>query len=217
MARTAGSQAGVRERRDPRVTARGRGLAPTGRLAATLLARPGRALGVDAAALQTAPAQSIRDPGDVAALASGPPGRHRPGTPPRGADVATVPVGAGRGDCGVRLLPCRHGLAQAPVCIVHDGAGDPPGSCPRRHGRTRPERGWPNRPATCSCTSRTALSRSSLGSSSATETRSSPTPSMRSSPPRPSESCGRLCVRRERMPSPNAGSAPYVVSCSTGC
>ena len=30
-------------------------------------------------------------------------------------------------------------------------------------------------------------------------------------------SCGRLCVRRERMRSPNAGSAPYVVSCSTGC
>jgi putative transposase len=32
-----------------------------------------------------------------------------------------------------------------------------------------------------------------------------------------SESCGRLCLRRERMRSPNAGSAPYVVSCSTGC
>src|SRR5918995_2931054 len=60
------------ERRDPGVTARGRGLAPTGRPAATLLAGPGRALGVDAAALQTAPTQSIRDPGDVAALASGP-------------------------------------------------------------------------------------------------------------------------------------------------
>jgi hypothetical protein len=48
------------------------GLAPTGRPAATLLAGPGRALGVVAAALQTAPTQSIRDPGDVAALASGP-------------------------------------------------------------------------------------------------------------------------------------------------
>jgi hypothetical protein len=40
--------------------------------AATLLAGPGRALGVVWAALQTAPTQSIRDPGDVAALASGP-------------------------------------------------------------------------------------------------------------------------------------------------
>src|SRR4029453_10453034 len=72
LARTAGSQAGVQERRDPRVTARGRGLAPTGRPAATFLAGPGRALGVDSAALQTAPTQSIRDPGDVPALAWGP-------------------------------------------------------------------------------------------------------------------------------------------------
>jgi putative transposase len=55
-------RAGVQERRDPRVTARGRGLAPTGRPAATLLAGPGRALGVVWAALQTAPTQSIRDP-----------------------------------------------------------------------------------------------------------------------------------------------------------
>src|SRR6266542_6785530 len=72
LACTAGPQAGVQERRDPRVTARGGGLAPTGRPATTLLAGPGRALGVDAAALQTAPTPSIRDPADVAALASGP-------------------------------------------------------------------------------------------------------------------------------------------------
>src|SRR6266498_3662663 len=72
LARTAGPQAGVQGRRDPRGTARGRGLAPTGHPAATLLAGPGCALGVDAAALQTAPTPSIRDPGDVAALASGP-------------------------------------------------------------------------------------------------------------------------------------------------
>src|SRR6266498_5047230 len=71
LARTARPRAGIQERRDPRATARGRGLAPTGRPAATLLAGPGRGLGVDAAALQTAPTPSIRDPGDVAALASG--------------------------------------------------------------------------------------------------------------------------------------------------
>ena len=32
-----------------------------------------------------------------------------------------------------------------------------------------------------------------------------------------SGSCGRPCVRRERTRSPNAGSARYVVNCSTGC
>jgi hypothetical protein len=84
--------AGVQERRDPRATARGRGLEPTGRPATTLLAGPGRALGADAAAIQTASMPSIRDPGDAAALASGagqtpltqphsPPGR--PSTAPK--------------------------------------------------------------------------------------------------------------------------------------
>src|SRR4029453_14644564 len=72
LARTAGSQAGVPESRDPRVTARGRGLGPTGPPAETPRAGPGRLLGIDSAALQTPPTQSIRDPGDVAALASGP-------------------------------------------------------------------------------------------------------------------------------------------------
>ncbi len=43
------------------------------------------------------------------------------------------------------------------------------------------------------------------------------TPSMRSSPRSASEPCRRRYGRRERMRSPNAGSAPYVVSCSTGC
>ena len=70
LARAAGPRADVQERRDPRAATRGRGLAPTGRPAATLLAGPRCALGVDAAALQTAPTPSIRDPGDAAALAS---------------------------------------------------------------------------------------------------------------------------------------------------
>jgi hypothetical protein len=273
---TTGSPAGVQERRDPRVTARGRGLGPTGRPAATLLAGPGRALGVDAAALQTAPTPSIRDPGTLLRwhgdrvrrhwtqphrppgrpstapelgrlilpmaaanptwgyrriqgehparvhdraeyrVAGSPTGRHRPGTPPRGADLATVPVGAGRGDGGVRLGSCRHGLAQAPVGIVHDGAVDPPGSCLGRDGE--PDRAWvaqqtrnllmdfADRPEQVKfkflIRDRDAKLTDTFDAIFASEA---------------SESCGRLCVHRERMRAPNAGSAPYGVSCSTGC
>jgi hypothetical protein len=51
LARAAGPPAGVQERRDPRATARGRGLAPTGRPAATLLAGPGHPFGMGVARL----------------------------------------------------------------------------------------------------------------------------------------------------------------------
>jgi hypothetical protein len=62
-----------------------------------------------------------------------------------------------------------------------------------------------------------AAASSSSGSCCATGTPPSPTPSMRSSPPRASGSCGRPCGLRERTPSPSAGSPRSVVSCWTGC
>ncbi len=53
-------------------------------------------------------------------------GRHRPGAAPRRADLAAVPVRPSRGHPGVRLLPRRHGAAQAPVCAVRDRGLKPP-------------------------------------------------------------------------------------------
>jgi hypothetical protein len=70
LARIAGPRADVQERRDPRAATRGRGLAPTGRPAPPLLAGPRRALGAGPAAPHAAPPPSIRDAGEVAALAS---------------------------------------------------------------------------------------------------------------------------------------------------
>ena len=73
LARTAGSSAGIQERRDPRLAPRGRGLAPTTQPTTLLLARPGRPRGVDPPPLpKAASAPSIRDARDIAALASGP-------------------------------------------------------------------------------------------------------------------------------------------------
>jgi hypothetical protein len=72
LARAAGPPAGVQERRDPRVTARGRGLAPTGRPAATLLAGPGHPFGIDSAPVGAASTPSVRDARDVAAVAPRP-------------------------------------------------------------------------------------------------------------------------------------------------
>src|SRR5215211_3193040 len=72
LARTAGPSAGTQERRDPRLAPRGRGLAPTSQPTTLLLARPGRPRGVDPPPTKAASAPSIRDAGDIAALASGP-------------------------------------------------------------------------------------------------------------------------------------------------
>src|SRR5215216_4771427 len=72
LARTAGPSAGTQERRDPRLAPRGRGLAPTSQPTTLLLARPGRPRGVDPPPPKAASAPSIRDAGDIAALASGP-------------------------------------------------------------------------------------------------------------------------------------------------
>src|SRR5829696_8131167 len=58
-------------------------------------------------------------------------GRYRPGTASRGLDLAAVPVRAGQGDPGLRLLPRRHGATQAPVRAVCDRAWHPPGPYPR--------------------------------------------------------------------------------------
>src|SRR4029453_15931425 len=60
------------------------------------------------------------------------PGWHRPGAAPFRADVAAVPVRAGRGHLGVRLLPRRHGAAHAPVRAVRNGTLQPPRPRPGR-------------------------------------------------------------------------------------
>src|SRR6266536_5740272 len=70
LAHIAGPRAGVQERRAPRPPTPGGGAAPAGRPATPLLARPRRAVGADPAAPQAAPKPSLRDAGDVAALAS---------------------------------------------------------------------------------------------------------------------------------------------------
>src|SRR4029453_2871552 len=59
LARAAGPPAGVQERRDPRVTARGRGLAPTGHPAATLWVPVIRFMSCDLRILMDQPAESI--------------------------------------------------------------------------------------------------------------------------------------------------------------
>ncbi|SRR6266545_95230 len=121
---------------------------------------PGRALGVDAAALRTAPTPTIRDPGDVAALASRPGVRrhwtqpHRPpGRPSRAPELrrlilrmaAENPTWGYRRIQGeltrlgytiapstVWLVLQRAGIDPAPRCgadvaTVPVGAGRPPG------------------------------------------------------------------------------------------
>src|SRR6266516_160972 len=70
LARIAGPRASVQERRAPRPPTRSGRAAPTGHPATPLLARPRRALGADPTAPQAAPKTSLRDAGDVAALAS---------------------------------------------------------------------------------------------------------------------------------------------------
>jgi hypothetical protein len=69
-----------------------------------------------------------------ARVAAPQPGRHRSSATPRGADLATVPVRPGRGDPGLRLVPRRHGLAQASGCAVRDRACHPPRPHPGRDG-----------------------------------------------------------------------------------
>src|SRR5215218_10093146 len=66
-------------------------------------------------------------------------GRYRPGTASRGLDLAAVPVRAGQGDPGLRLLPRRHGAIQAPVRAVCDRAWHPPG--PYLRGDRDPDQG----------------------------------------------------------------------------
>src|SRR4029453_11635149 len=92
LARAAGPPAGVQERRDPRVTARGRGLAPTGRPAATLLAGPGHRFGIDSAPVGASSTPSVRDARDVAAVAPRPDQAPLDETPPPG--WATVDTAA---------------------------------------------------------------------------------------------------------------------------
>src|SRR6266511_5413378 len=61
-------------------------------------------------------------------------GRHRAGAAPRGTDVATVPVRAGRSHPGGRLPPPRHDAAQVSVRAVRDRACHPPSAHPRCDG-----------------------------------------------------------------------------------
>jgi hypothetical protein len=65
LARIAGSQPGVQERRAPRAPTRSGGAAPAGHPAMPLLARRRRALGADPAAPPAAPMPSVRDAGDA--------------------------------------------------------------------------------------------------------------------------------------------------------
>src|SRR6266567_3565227 len=84
LARTAHPRPGGQGRRDPRTPARGRGLAPTGRPAATLLAGPGYPFGIDSAPVGAASTPSVRDARDVAAVAPRPDQAPLDETPPPG-------------------------------------------------------------------------------------------------------------------------------------
>jgi hypothetical protein len=144
LARTARPWAGIQERRDPHAPTRGRGAAPTGRPAATLLAGPGRALGVDAAALQTAPTPSVRDPGDAAGLASGPgqtpldqpPPPARSTVDPAAATAVDPAAGSREPDLGYRPIQgelTRLGSTIAPSTVwlvLHRAGIDPAPAAP---------------------------------------------------------------------------------------
>jgi Homeodomain-like domain len=71
---------------------------------------------------------------------------HRAGTAPRGPDMATVPVRAGRRHRRLRLLPRRHGPAQAPVRAVRNRACHPSSPRPRRDGGPEHRVGGPTGP-----------------------------------------------------------------------
>src|SRR6266508_2384504 len=104
-----GPSAGVQERRDPRLAARGRGLVSTSQPTTLLLARPGRPRGVDPPPINAASAPSSRDAGDIAALASGPDQTPRDVPAPRarsaldGASAASPDPADGSGEPDVGL------------------------------------------------------------------------------------------------------------------
>src|SRR6266545_2051912 len=115
LARIAGPRAGVQARRAPRPPTRGGGAAPTGHPTTPLLARPRRTLGADPAAPQAAPTPSVRDAGDVAALASAaaqaaldqtPPPARSTGDP-RAATAPDPAAGSREPDLGLPAHPRR--------------------------------------------------------------------------------------------------------------
>src|SRR6266700_2380015 len=278
LARTAAPQAGVQGRRAPRVTARGGGLAPTGRHAATLLA--GRA--VLSALTRLLSRQRRRHrfvaPGTLLRWHRDLVRRHwtQPHRPPRStvavasAAAPDLEDGGGEPDLGLPTHPegelTRFGSTIAPstVWLVLQRAGIDP--APRRAGRTWRQFLSAQAQGILACdffhvdtvllkrlyvffmmelsTRRVhvlGVTANPTGAWVAQQARNLlmdfadrteqvkfkflirdrdakfTTPSMRSSPRSASEPCRRRYGRRERMRSPNAGSAPYVVSCSTGC
>jgi hypothetical protein len=142
LARIAGPRADVQERRDPRAATRGRGLAPTGRPAPPLLAGPRRALGAGPAAPHAAPPPSIRDAGEVAALASAaalaaldqtPPPARSTGDP-RAATAVDPAAGPGEPALGLPAHPRRAQEARHPRVGHHDPYG-----ATRQRAPTRPD------------------------------------------------------------------------------
>src|SRR6266545_2663182 len=136
-----------KKRRDPRAPTRGGGAAPAGHPATPLLARPRRALGPDPAAPQAAPTPSLRDTGDVAALASAatqatldqtPPPARSTGDP-HAATALDPADGSREPDVGYRrihgeLTRLGYKVAPSTVWLLLNRAGIDP--APRRAGLT---------------------------------------------------------------------------------
>ena len=99
-------------------------------------------LGIPQGARRTVPARSPHQRGDGAADPARP--AAQAGPTERGHLLAGVPAHSDRWPIGLRFLPCRHDLPQAPVRAVRHGGEDPASPRP---GRDRPPGRRVDRPA----------------------------------------------------------------------